>query len=222
MDNYTIAELEEAREALSSTLHKCEKVQESTKLGKSQRTLLTRRIKAVQISLLLIEQSLQKNKRKEYTLKQRGTVLVVSDIERSKDFYKTILGLDVVLDFGANLTLSSGLSLQTMDSWKKFTGGLSVNTYGNDAEICFEAVNFNSFIGDLTNVQLVHPPYEHSWGQRIVRFYDPDGHIIEVGENMSVVVKRFIDSGMTITETSARMDVPESYITEQLSLIKDF
>lgn len=49
-------------------------------------------------------------------------------------------------------------------------------------------------------------------------FYDPDGHIIEVGENMTAVVKRFIDSGKTAAETTVKMDVPESYITAQLKL----
>lgn len=36
---------------------------------------------------------------------------------------------------------------------------------------------------------------------------DFDGHIIEVGENMKIVVKRFLDSGMSLEETSRRMDV---------------
>ena len=48
---------------------------------------------------------------------------------------------------------------------------------------------------------------EAGWGQRSIRFYDLDGHIIEVGENMKMVVKRFLDSGMSMEETSKRMDV---------------
>ena len=48
---------------------------------------------------------------------------------------------------------------------------------------------------------------EAGWGQRAIRFYDLDGHIIEVGENMKMVVKRFLDSGMSMEETSKRMDV---------------
>jgi hypothetical protein len=59
---------------------------------------------------------------------------------------------------------------------------------------------------------------EHSWGQRAVRFRDPDGHIIEVGEDMCMVVYRFLDSGMTVAETAVRMDVSESYV---LSLMND-
>jgi|GEM_PF-334840 len=55
---YTKSELEEARTALTSTLHKCEKVQEGKKLGKSQQTLLDRRIRALRISLALIEREM--------------------------------------------------------------------------------------------------------------------------------------------------------------------
>jgi len=47
---------------------------------------------------------------------------------------------------------------------------------------------------------------EHSWGQRVIRFYDLDGHIIEVGEDMKMVVKRFLASGMTMEETAAKID----------------
>jgi hypothetical protein len=50
--------LEEAHGALTSTLHKCEKVQEGAKLGASQRTLLERRIKGLRISLALNKEKL--------------------------------------------------------------------------------------------------------------------------------------------------------------------
>ena len=41
-----------------------------------------------------------------------------------------------------------------------------------------------------------------------MRFYDPDGHIIEVGENIQSVCRRFADSGMTPEQIAVRMDVP--------------
>ncbi len=39
------------------------------------------------------------------------------------------------------------------------------------------------------------------------RFYDLDSHLIEVGEDMKMVVKRFLNTGMTMEEVSERMDV---------------
>lgn len=144
-------------------------------------------------------------------------LIAVTDLERSKVFYKKYLGLDVVVDFGSNITLTGGLSLQTLDTWRKFIGGLDVTFKGNDAELYFEADDFDGFIKNLDGLELVHPPLEHSWGQRGVRFYDPDGHIIEVGENMSAVARRFLESGMTVAEIAVRMDVQEKYVQEWIN-----
>ena len=41
----------------------------------------------------------------------------------------------------------------------------------------------------------------------MIRFYDLDGHLIEVGEDMKMVVRRFLNTGMTMEEVSERMDV---------------
>lgn len=48
---------------------------------------------------------------------------------------------------------------------------------------------------------------EHPWGQRVIRFYDLDGHLIEVGESMKLVIRRFQAAGMTPEEIARKMDV---------------
>ena len=64
------------------------------------------------------------------------------------------------------------------------------------------------------NIECLGEVIEHSWGQRVIRFYDLDGHIIEVGENMKMVIKRFLASGMTIDEVSVKMDVSFEDLTK--------
>ena len=54
MPDFTTEELNEAHRALLSTLRKCEKM-DAAKLGKSQQTLLERRIAALKVALALIE-----------------------------------------------------------------------------------------------------------------------------------------------------------------------
>lgn len=54
MQPYTQAELQEAHRALLSTLRKCEKALPKLAQGTAQHTLLTRRIKALEIALDLI------------------------------------------------------------------------------------------------------------------------------------------------------------------------
>lgn len=147
-------------------------------------------------------------------MKFKNPMLVVTDMERSVAFYKKVFGLHVIMDFGANKTLTGGLALQTMETYQEFIGTSAILFGGNNFEIYFEADDFDQFAARLKacDVEYVHPIKEHAWGQRVVRFYDPDRHIIEVGENMKVVCKRFLDSGMTPEETAARMDVPIKFV----------
>lgn len=150
-------------------------------------------------------------------MKFKSPLLVVADIEKSKIFYKEVLGLRVIMDFGANVTLTGGVALQTKETWQEFIkkDSSQISFNGNDAELYFEEDDFEKFIEKLNTlkyIEYVHPVYEHRWGQRVVRFYDLDKHIIEVGENMKIVCKRFLDSGLTIEETAKRMGVPTKFV----------
>ena len=150
-------------------------------------------------------------------MKFLNTLIVVSNMEKSKLFYHEVLGLKVIQDLGANVTLTGGIALQTKDSWSTFIHKKDSEIVfgGNESELYFEEDDFDSVIQKLNNmrdINYVHSMVEHSWGQRIVRFYDPDKHIIEVGENMIKVVRRFLDSGLSIEETAIRMDVPLDYV----------
>lgn len=147
-------------------------------------------------------------------MKIKNTMLVVTDIDKSVEFYKKVLGLRVIMDFGANKTLTGGLALQTLDTWREFIGTDDISFGNNSSEIYFEEDNFDKFAERLQkfDVDYVHPVKEHSWGQRVVRIYDPDKHIIEIGENIKSVCQRFQDSGMTAKQVAERMDVPVRFV----------
>ena len=53
-----------------------------------------------------------------------------------------------------------------------------------------------------------------------MRLYDPDGHVIEVGENILATVRRFLESGMTASEIAVRMDVQDKYVAEWIKDIE--
>ena len=148
-------------------------------------------------------------------MKFKNPLIVVTDISKSVDFYRNVLGLRVITDFGANKTLTGGLCLQTCETWQTFIGKDEIVFGGCDAELYFEEDDFDAFAERLKTcaIEYVHPVKEHAWGQRVVRFYDPDRHIIEVGENIKTVCRRFLDSGMTPEETAVRMDVPLKFVT---------
>lgn len=147
-------------------------------------------------------------------MKFKSPLFVVTDMKKSVEFYKTVLGLHVTMDLGANVTLTGGLALQTMKSWQKFIDDDDIVFGGKDAEIYFEEDDFDTFAEKLKSldVDYVHDVKEHSWGQRVVRIYDPDKHIIEIGENMMAVCKRFADEGMTVEQIAERMNVPINFV----------
>lgn len=151
-------------------------------------------------------------------MKLKNPLIVVKDIEKSVEFYRDVLGLRIVADFGANKTLTGGLVLQTEETWKEFIGTDDIRFRGNDSEIYFEEDDFDGFTERLNRckVTLVHSVKEHAWGQRAVRLYDPDMHIIEVGENLKTVCRRFFESGMTVEQVAERMDVPVKFVKANL------
>ena len=50
-------------------------------------------------------------------MKLKNTLIVVKDIEKSKQFYHALFGLDIVLDNDGNMILTEGLVLKI---WKNY------------------------------------------------------------------------------------------------------
>ena len=119
-----------------------------------------------------------------------------------------------------NIAFTCGLALQQDFDWLVHLPKENVLAKSNNMELCFEEQDFDGFLNKLKkypNVECLGEVIEHSWGQRVIRFYDLDGHIIEVGEDMKMVIKRFLSSGMTLEEASAKMDVSIEDLTKLLS-----
>ena len=147
-------------------------------------------------------------------MKFKNAMLIVKDIDVSCKLYEDVLGLRVICDFDVNKTLTGGLVLQTMDSYKELSGLEDISFKSNSFEIYFEEDDFDAFVKKLEKMDIsyVHQLIEHSWGQKVIRFYDPDMHIIEVGENIKAVCLRFLNSGMSKEEVAKRMDVPLKFV----------
>ena len=111
-------------------------------------------------------------------------LIVVKDIERSRDFYHDVFGLDLLLDNDGNMILTEGLVLQDEKIWKKFLDR-EITPENNCSELYFEEPDIEGFVEQLEKkypeVRYVNRLMTHSWGQKVVRFYDPDGNLIEVG-----------------------------------------
>lgn len=136
-------------------------------------------------------------------------LLVVKDMDCSKRFYQDVLHAKVTVDLGANVTIEDAFALQTEESWLSFTGLApdKVKTCPNQTELYFEEPDYDGFLHRLesmTEIQYLHAPEEMPWGQRVVRFYDPDDHIIEVGEPMDCVISRMRKQGLSEEQIAKR------------------
>ena len=117
-------------------------------------------------------------------MKLKNTLIVVKDIEKSRQFYHDLFGLDLVLDNDGNMILTEGLVLQDEKIWKKFLGK-EIISKNNASELYFEEQDIEAFLEKLDQrypeIQYVNRLMTHSRGQKVVRFYDLDGNLIEVG-----------------------------------------
>ena len=114
----------------------------------------------------------------------KNTLIVVKDIDKSLKFYQDLFGLELIQDNDGNMILSEGLVLQAESYWRLFLQK-EVTWHTNSRELYFEESDIEGFIRKLEalypETEYVNPLMTHSWGQQVVRFYDPDGNLIEVG-----------------------------------------
>lgn len=120
-------------------------------------------------------------------MKLKNVLIVTKDIEKSKKFYHDVFGLDLILDNDGNMILTEGLVLQDEAIWRKFIER-DIIQKNNAAELYFEEKDIEGFVEKLESlypdIEYVNKLMTHSWGQKVVRFYDPDGNLIEVGTPM--------------------------------------
>lgn len=122
-------------------------------------------------------------------MKLRNVLIVVKDIQKSMKFYHDLFGLERILDNDGNMILTEGLVLQDEKIWKGFLGK-EIIPENNSCELYFEEHNLESFVQKLESLypetKYVNRIMTHSWGQKAIRFYDPDGNLIEVGTPMGM------------------------------------
>ncbi|MBQ1393272.1 MAG: VOC family protein [Lachnospiraceae bacterium] len=120
-------------------------------------------------------------------MKLKNILLVVKDIEKSRQFYHDLFGLELVLDNNGNMILTEGLVLQDEKIWREFLG-TEVIPQNNACELYFEEADIEAFVQKLErlypSIVYVNRLITHSWGQKVIRFYDLDGNLIEVGTPM--------------------------------------
>ena len=130
--------------------------------------------------MLIISKSIRRN----FVYEVKNVLIVVNDIEKSIAFYRDLFGLQVVVDNDGNVIMTEGLVLQDAKIWQQFTEKEVVQK-NNATELYFEERDIEAFVKKMESsgypIEYVNRLMTHSWGQKVIRFYDPDGNLIEVG-----------------------------------------
>ena len=146
-------------------------------------------------------------------LKFISAVIFVRDIQTSKDFYTNVFKQEIQYDFGKNVMFKSGLSIWEVrkdhEIYQRFVNGKNND---NKFELYFESDELDKIISliEKDGIKKLHGLKEEPWGQRTIRIFDPDDHLVEVGESMKGFVQRLSEklneeevskkTGLSITE----------------------
>jgi catechol 2,3-dioxygenase-like lactoylglutathione lyase family enzyme len=151
------------------------------------------------------------------SIEYRSAVIFVTDMGTSRRFYEDLMEQDLEFDFGANVSYVGGLALWQVDHAHEIVfgpppvdGAPSAGVGQGELELYFETDDLDAVVKlfEEAGVAFVHPLREQPWGQRVIRVYDPDGHIVEVGEPIPVFVARFLTQGMSVEQAAERTSVP--------------
>ena len=159
-------------------------------------------------------------------IKFEGPLIAVNDIARSRHFYEQVLSQKVKFDFGENVTYEGNLSIHRKAHFQQLLGEstcYTVVTKAHNGELYFETDEIEAVLVKLKNnsVEFVHDLKEQPWGQRGIRFYDPDGHVIEIGEPMETVVQRLYKDGLSAQEICKKSGMPADFVEGVVGIVQE-
>jgi catechol 2,3-dioxygenase-like lactoylglutathione lyase family enzyme len=117
-----------------------------------------------------------------------NTIIFVRDISISRIFYENIIGLKAENDYGTivffenNFVIHNGNDLLNTVFRKKPL--LNLKKGKKNLEIYLETDDINESYEKIKNsgARIIHGIEKQEWGQKVFRFFDPDNHIVEIGE----------------------------------------
>ena len=141
-------------------------------------------------------------------------VVFVKDIENSKNFYKDVLEQEIEHDFGKNVIFKSKVSLWEIDPNSEIASVKGDSFNGNAFELYFETADIEGVLTKLKShgLDLLHDLKTEPWGQMTFRFFDPDHHLVEIGESMHTFVSRIFKETGSIDSVAQITGISEDVI----------
>jgi uncharacterized glyoxalase superfamily protein PhnB len=150
-------------------------------------------------------------------LKFVSPLIVVEDMARSRQFYEQLLEQKVKFDFGVDVAFEGDFTLHLKSHFQSLLGDASkypITSKAHNGELYFDSDEIESTYQRLqaAGVEFIEAIQEQPWGQRAMRLYDPDGHILEIGEPMETTVQRFHRQGWSIERITEKTGMPREFI----------
>jgi hypothetical protein len=118
-----------------------------------------------------------------------NTIVFVSDMEKTRYFYENILSLKIEIDYGVLVIYENRLAIHESNKLQKTIFGKVQKRFfkkfgRKNIEIYLETNELEKMemILEKENVRFIHKITRQEWGQKVLRCYDPDMHIVEIGE----------------------------------------
>lgn len=132
-------------------------------------------------------------------MKYIASLLVVDSIAKARELYEGVLEQKVLYDYGENITFEGGFSIHEREHFEALINRKSIKM-SNSFEIYFEHNDLEPVEEKLKRLDLefVHGVIEQPWRQKVMRFYDFDKNLVEIGEALDYTAYRLNSEGMPL------------------------
>ncbi len=157
-------------------------------------------------------------------MKFKSALITVNDMERSRYFYEKVLGQKIKYDFGEDITFHGDFTIHLRSHFKELIDNKDIKNSANNGELYFEYDDLERVEKKLNKegVKFVHGIREQPWKQKVMRFYDPDENIIEVGESLEYLSHRLHREGWEIEKISKITGMPEDFVRKSIARFEQY
>ena len=123
-----------------------------------------------------------------------------------------------------NITFHGGFAIHLRSHFKELIDNKEIKNRANNCELYFEYDDLEQMEKNLNKegVEFVHKIREQPWRQKVMRFYDPDDNIIEVGESFEHLSHRLHREGMEVEKISKITYMPQDFVKNSIARYEQF
>ncbi len=116
----------------------------------------------------------------------RHSIALVKDISESKHFYKNVMGLKISKEYDTVIMFENDFVIHRADVFYEYINkpypGKKMGC--DNVDFYFTTSDIDGFQQKLKeeNVTFIHEIKQCDWGEKVIRIYDPDGYIVEIGD----------------------------------------